>query len=40
MHHDHHVRCGSLFTGDASPVRDNVTFGIGDDSRMGLVCDT
>jgi imidazolonepropionase-like amidohydrolase len=35
-----HVRCGSLFTGDASAVRDNVTFGIGDDSRIAFVCDT
>src|SRR5450631_738327 len=35
-----HVRCGSLFTGDASPVRDNVTIGIGDDSRIAFVCDT
>ena len=29
-----HVRC------DASPVRDNVTIGIGDDSRIAFVCDT
>ena len=35
-----HVRCGSLFTGDASPVRDNATIGIGDDGGIAFVCDT
>ena len=35
-----HVRCGSLFTGDASPVRHNATIGIGDDGRIAFVCDT
>jgi hypothetical protein len=35
-----HVRCGSIFTGDTSPVRDDVTIGIGDNSRIDFVCDT
>jgi imidazolonepropionase-like amidohydrolase len=35
-----YVHCGSLFTGDTSPVRDNVTIGIGDDGRIAFVCDT
>jgi imidazolonepropionase-like amidohydrolase len=35
-----HVRCGSLFTGDASPVRHNATIGIGDDGYIAFVCDT
>ena len=35
-----HVRCGSLFTGDATPVRDNATIGIGDEGRITFVCAT
>jgi hypothetical protein len=35
-----HVRCGSLFSGDANPVRNNATIGIGDNGRIALVCDT
>jgi imidazolonepropionase-like amidohydrolase len=35
-----HVRCGSLFTGDTSPVRHNASIGIGNDGRIAFVCDT
>jgi len=35
-----HVRCGTLFSGDNSPVRRDATIGIGDDSRVAFVCDT
>ena len=35
-----HVRCGSLFTGDTSAVRNNATLGFGEDGKITFVCDT
>src|SRR6201996_8236300 len=35
-----HVRCGTLLTGDASPVRSDATFGIGDDGKIAFVSGT
>src|SRR6478736_3583235 len=35
-----HVRCGSLFTGDSNPVRQDATIGIGDNGCIAFVCDT
>ena len=36
-----HVRCGSLFSGDANPVRNNATtIGFGDNGNIAFVCDT
>jgi imidazolonepropionase-like amidohydrolase len=35
-----HVRCGTLFAGDESAPRSDVTFGIGDDGKIAFVIDT
>jgi imidazolonepropionase-like amidohydrolase len=35
-----HVRCGTLFAGDESPVRSDATFGIGDDGKIAFVSAT
>jgi len=35
-----YVRCGALFTGDATPLRRDATIGFGDDGKIALVCET
>jgi imidazolonepropionase-like amidohydrolase len=35
-----HVRCGTLFTGDATPPRAEATIGFGDDGKIVFVSDT
>jgi imidazolonepropionase-like amidohydrolase len=35
-----HVRCGTLFTGDATPSRTDATIGFGDDGKIAFVSDT
>ena len=35
-----HVRCGTLFTGDATPPRTNATIGFGEDGKIAFVSDT
>jgi imidazolonepropionase-like amidohydrolase len=35
-----HVRCGTLFTGDATPPRAEATIGFGDDGNIAFVSDT
>jgi len=35
-----HVRCGTLFTGDETPVRSDTTIGFGDDGKIAFVTDT
>ena len=35
-----HVRCGTLFTGDATATRTTATLGFADDGKIAFVCDT
>ena len=35
-----HVRCGTLFAGNETAARNDVTLGFGEDGKIAFVCDT